>query len=181
MTIPASSIHFNGDGTAWWVLANDAWIGDRSAGALLSDNDRPCVTCGGSGEAMLTNLGWAFRDDHEHNCPDCDGTGRPAFTVEVPTATAAQVLAGPYIPGPRSLRVSIREGMVLPIKGGKPNTPMWQEGERLIHMMKNSAFVIRARGGGWLAKGVEQVITLPPDARPGMWAVLLDIHEGAAK
>jgi hypothetical protein len=74
-------------------------------------------------------------------------------------------------------RVSVVPGMVLPMSSGKPNEPMWESGRQYVHLMGDKAFVITARGDGWTAFSVDEIITLPPDAKPGMWAVKLQVHQ----
>ena len=70
--IPASHWHDNGDGSAWWVI--DTHGDHRLQRGWL---DRPCDTCDGEGNI------WDDDDDGSYDCPDCDGTGRHAFTIEV--------------------------------------------------------------------------------------------------
>lgn len=166
--IPTDHIHFNDDGTAWWVWTED----DHHAYANVDhDNiglDRPCDTCGGSGtcgaSANGQSIGW-------QRCNDCHGTGRHVFQIEVVNMGTPYQPAKPHY---RTLRVHVVPGMVLPIVAdvGRP-VP--------------SETHIRITGGGiaWLAERIDgggwrhTEITLPPDAKPGMWAVKLAVSNRA--
>jgi hypothetical protein len=163
--IPADSWHDNGDGTAWLV-------DDRrfvpNAGAWWGDLDRPCDTCGGWGE---------LEDDHPvygaamgADCPDCDGTGRHTFTIEVDNVdTVDEFIEHGNC---RSYRVAVVTGMVLPIAA------MDNEGECGFADNEDHVCVAPNRIGGIdgvdhvaYVNGTSDYITLPPAAKPGMWAV----------
>ena len=152
MSIPASSIHFNGDGTAWWVF-------DENGPAPQFQASRPCDTCDGCG-----NICWGGTPETTLPDGDCDGTGRHTFTVEVEGEWSPRMHAD------RSLRVSIREGMVLPIHGDAGWGERQWPGHAHVELMETQTIL-------WRGPDDFEHITLPPDAQPGMWAVLLDIHE----
>jgi hypothetical protein len=155
--IPASHWHDNGDGTAWRIMDHDY----REGPGL--DPDRPCDTCGGQTR---------YEGDNFH-CPDCSGTGRHTFTVEVETFTVFDASDGGrgirYEPSTHRVSV-VPGGMVLPIVDDVGPVP--------------SETHIRITGGGiaWLAERIEgggwrhTEITLPPAAAPGMWAVKLAVQ-----
>jgi hypothetical protein len=170
MTIPASSIHFNGDDTAWLVIPLLLDV------EMMVTEDRPCDTCGGEPDTrVLTATEWF---DH---CPDCDGTGRHTFTVE-----AGQCICNGDSPpaddceGVRSLRVSIREEMVLGIYDPTAGCPgpasphiCWSATDRHVDSETNGCWLLVTN----TLHDASPAIILPPDAQPGMWAVLLDIHD----
>jgi hypothetical protein len=89
MTIPASSIHFNDDGTAWVIPQDDFMAGG------FRNYDRPCDFCYGRGTDKV-----------------CDGTGRHTFTVEV---EAGPLFDHGGWGGTRTFTVSVVPGVVLPI------------------------------------------------------------------
>ena len=126
-------------GRMWWIDEDSL----RTGGAIFHDLDRPCDNCEGSGIDHLGQSPW--------DCPDCHGTGRHVFEIEVecdepdirryedlgwhygPTCDRRQCRDGEY-----TLPVHVVEGMVLPI------TDVWNV-----------------------------PITPPPTAKPGMYAVQL--------
>ena len=69
--IPADYWLDNGDGTAWIVFAEGSVFDQHFTG--IRGDDRPCDTCDGGG----------YPNHELPICPDCDGTGRHTFTVEV--------------------------------------------------------------------------------------------------
>jgi hypothetical protein len=74
--IPANHISFNDDGSEAWVVYATGYEADVCK--LL---DRPCDTCGGNWQDYMEPLD---RDGSVVSpCPDCDGTGRHTFTIEV--------------------------------------------------------------------------------------------------
>ena len=149
MTIPASSIHFNDDGTAWLVVHGPADYHDHN-GPL----DRPCDTCGGQG--------FLYRDGYSIHCLDCvDGRHKFTEEVEVP-----QTLPKHW---PAHLCVSVVPGMVLPITAEVTDSASVQIAP------DGTAFQLDAYTEGAPWSGGRRV-TLPPDAKPGMWAVLLKVH-----
>jgi hypothetical protein len=167
---PASSIAFSEDGKqAWLLLDSEPFRG--IGGAIEATDyyvedvktwDRSCDTCNGFGWGEDSG-GMGGRE----SCSgDCDGTGRHAFTIEV---GCNGIHDGGWCSGP--LRVSVREGMVLPIVDeaavihGRVNMPA-----QCITVRHDAAHL---HGG----VNVPSRITLPPDARPGLWCVLLDVHQ----
>lgn len=145
--IPQSAIHIDG-GRAWVLCEPDGGLNDRRTFEI---NDRPCATCGGSRVKPQNHPIAAL-------CPDCDGTGRHTFELEVSTPEGRGF--GEFID---TLRVHVVPGMVLPIveKDIRGEPP-----ERYIYVLND--------GRAWLVEGdTETPITLPPDAAPGMWAIQL--------
>jgi len=164
-SIPADHWLDNGDGTVWWVLMP---IDRVQLAAKEADIDRPCDTCD-SGD--LRPAGWLYiRGEGWQLCPDCDGTGRHTFTVEV-ERPIPMLNANPDRPDItsneiRTYRVSVVPGMVLPITTGDapylggPHVWMSSTGHRPQDAV------------AYLDEG-STPITLPPAAAPGMWAVKL--------
>jgi hypothetical protein len=165
--IPESSIHFNEDGTAWLVLYDDAKIGGWAWWKAL---DRPCDTCNGFGTIHDTGDSVA----NAYPCPNCIN-GRDTFTLEVGDWNQADHTVESYCELVTTLRVSIREGMVLSIYGNDHEhydtswIEIWPDGSTLLFVWSEGR-----------AEHFSEHITLPPDARPGMWAVLLDAHDPAS-
>jgi hypothetical protein len=148
--IPASHISFNDDGTAWWVI--DTTTTPDYEWAL----DRPCDTCD-EVSPWLTNI---------VPCKDCDGAGRHTFDIVV----ADRLL--PHLPF-ATYRVSVIPGTVLPIRQ--------QQGLQCEYVGQWIARV----GDRWLIQECDGVnltthpalITLPPAAAPGLWAVKLKVAQ----
>ena len=176
--IPATSItEFDADGKAWTVANDprDVWGADENL-------DRPCDTCGGTGAGR-----------NRYKCPDCGGTGRHTFVIKVarpqPQCDAAwpEHSVGDYNPSccrfPKSCsayesvahRVSVVPGMVLPIhqaQGPIPETEFIADwGDRFLGQPR---WVLMPKE---TSSDAGQTVTLPPDAKPGMWAVQVQRHE----
>lgn len=179
--IPASSVAFQDDGTAWLYVPDHGIRTDvTDSRRYMSDFDHPCDTCGGTLH-YVDDRGEVYED----SCPaDCIN-GRHTFTIDVERAGLACSVCGlshlsagampdgdhAWTPPVRSLRVSVKPGMVLPIvdqEDGCPDTP---------HVC-----VFHGRMGGephnqWTlfgADGVEDELDpFPSDAKPGGWAVQL--------
>jgi len=161
--IPADHIHFNDNGTAWWVLHRA-----YEAVGFSKRFDRPCDTC----------VSWGGRGMSFKNCRDCDGTGRHTFTIEVEPSNLGESLPGRtdlYPPDelPSQFRVSVAPGMVLRIismsaacADDAPPLPF------IISPVRRGEATVIA---GYPDADHETVITLPPDAKPGMWAVKLNV------
>jgi hypothetical protein len=157
--IPADRIHFNDDGTAWWVM-------DEAPHRGLNAIDRPCDTCGGS--MYVWPEGSSFRSNTP--CPDCDGTGRHTFTIEVENDT--------YLIDPSfTYRVSVVLGMVLPIYGEDDMGDRLPQ-EWMPHITINSFNAAQQwwRNPKCPDEWANDGITLPPAAKPGMWAVKLEVR-----
>jgi len=181
--IRSTSIHFNDDGTVWWVVkpvhrmgvtntVGDDWY-DPSWFMSL---DQACDACRGDGiEKWQTSVD-EFDSDR---CTGCDGTGRSTFDLEVRcdfchgNTAPSKVVAPPCwkCSGRKSHthQVSVVPGMVLPIVADADDLP---DCPPLIE--------IDDRGTRFFDEGVVETndaepITLPPDAKPGMWAVLLAV------
>lgn len=161
--IPADHWHDNDDGTAWWV-----WDGNGTAHppAYLDVLDRPCDTC-----ADIDVRGGTPRRD-----PGCIN-GRHAFDVEVECGVAMCRNGNPgywedggkcgYCDGStiQSRRVSVVPGMVLPIVHHLD----WLSDLRCVEFDKDGDYQL------WDGRGNPTPATLPPAARPGMWAVKLRV------
>jgi hypothetical protein len=165
-TIPNTHWQDNGDGTAWVVL---------DAGRMADfthDVDRPCDTCDGEGYE------WDDDDDGSYDCPDCDCTGRPTFEVEVECVNYGDTHIGSAKSGTgrcenggcaggvATLRVHVVPGTVLQLLDGDV-----KRDEYPTDAIYHSAGV-----GWWRDSDYERIITLPDAAKPGMWAVLLEVH-----
>lgn len=154
--IPADHIAFNDDGTTWLVFGDDDNERMFLPAEWADDLDRPCDTCGGNWQDYLEPL------DRDGNvvspCPDCHGTGRHTFDIEVADERR------PWPEHHKTYRVSIVPGMVLPIvdRRMQPTTPTGP----VILLGFNGPSI-------WTESTGHQPINLPPAAAPGMWAVLL--------
>ena len=188
-----SADHFrdNGDGTAWWVLTeNDCFI----EWDIPRWFNRPCNLCDGG----------AFEIDSGFNdgvCPDCNGTGSHTFDVEVECWHDCKRFGG-SVPGwargsgwdwvpcwcdgtfKIALRVSIIPGMILPIiRGACPAPTNSPHRPAHVHLAEPSDDNQDQSGickedcdlvwdNPWKS---QNLVTLPPAARPGMWAVKVRI------
>jgi hypothetical protein len=182
MTV-ADHIHFNDDGTAWWVVrkcpeprGQQSMHTDCNVGATILD--QPCDTCGGEG--VVDDLD---NDGAVVTCEWCDGTGRHTFTVEVecrsayhePTARRVHGECHYCKYGIRTHHVSVVPGMVLPITEDTDVVP--KHDPHIIQFdgrCGGEPFVefVPCNGRGL----TDDPIALPPAARPGMWAVKLEVH-----
>ena len=151
--IAADHIAFDGD-TAWLVMEHlEAWLGLK---------DRPCVTCTGTG---LVPFG--LPSNGPERCPDCID-GRHTFEIEV--ATSESKGFGEFID---TYRVSIVPGMVLPIVDTLPESGYQVEGQRAVFndpAWPGESFIRNIRGD------IDGIAALPPAAKPGMWAVQLNVQ-----
>jgi len=118
--------------------------------------DRPC-------DNGSCHEGWVDtqRGNDSGACCDCDGTGRHTFDIDCETPD-----------GPRfDLRVHVIDVVPIeaPSQGEIPATHrsiwLWPSGKARMRHPEIE------HDDNWRS------ITLPPDAKPGMWAVLLDVHE----
>ena len=173
--IPANHITINGD-TAWWVFDHGLQLIDLAAA------DVPCDGCF-NGEYPIWD-----HNDVEVECPDCDGTGRHTFAIEVecvgtlmPNDHGGLTCDGgcsdyPY--GVVTHRVHVVPSMVVPI------VDVWGDHEsaprngRVVDLgNQGHAWVVDITSkADWQLQPVER-ITLPPAAKPGMWAVQLAVHQ----
>jgi hypothetical protein len=158
--IPADHIHFNDDGTAWVVCPNEYTEG----------SNRPCDSCDGTGAHIAdeelddVNIPWITDPDTTElfDCPDCDGTGRHSFTIEVEVGD----MRWDRIPSPPlTLRVFVVPGWVLAIYLTRDFSQ--QVGISIDH--DGTAHLVAANGSS-------APITLPPAAKPGMYAVQVKVR-----
>jgi hypothetical protein len=156
---------------------SNAKLTDADVDAILA-SDEPATVLGpryGVNPDHIRRIRRGDRRTKKATCPDCDGTGRHTFTVEV-EASAADQAAG--LATVDVFRVSVVPGMVLPIYG---------EDEPDENIADGQNFVIYNYGVGdfdlfmwspsihfWIC---EQSITLPSAAAPGMWAVKLVVRQ----
>jgi hypothetical protein len=151
----------NADGTEAW-LVREAWEVDPD-----HDADRPCDRCFGEGVILVVNQG-------EEPCGVCNGTGRHPFDIEVAVEhTGTGWIADRH-------RVSVIPGMVLPIVKRHPisHYSTLAEGETTRVILRS----LPAPGGVVVeytnhSGAVVDDLTLPPAAKPGMWAVKLHVHD----
>ena len=126
-----------------------AWLvvaGDPGEYSRMHDNDRPCDHCDGEPEG------------------DCDCiNGRHTFNAEVSCIEQHRADTLTICEHEHTHRVSVVEGMVLPID----ETGIWPCRHGFITMTRDGEF--------WLLNQhtLNEPITLPPAAKPGMWAVKL--------
>ena len=180
VTIPADHWHANNDGTAWliaqrcrddrapqeahWGVGHPCVYGCRAL-------DRPCGTCDGRGIAAVTSRG----EDGYDVCPDCID-GRHTFTVEVACDFCNGNTPPPNVVAPPcwkcagrksgAHRVSIAPGMVLPVQADP------SPGSAKIGFDGVSFWHYNTTTEPW----THERVTLPPAARPGMWAVKLAVQ-----
>ena len=153
--IPATHFRDNGDGTAWWVLTASDTIDPATGENYIDTLDRPCGVCGGE----------RLRYDGIHDCDICDGTGRHTIGAEV-------VEYEPYGDSVRrhsvTYRASVIPGMILPIRDNETDyDPPNHSGDVFIC----------ADGTAYIDTPEDYMtdVTLPPAARPGMWALKLRV------
>jgi hypothetical protein len=190
--IPSTSILFNDDGTAWWVAKPIHRLGvTNTAGDDYDDPtwfaslDRPCDTCGGDGWMPgIDRSSWA--------CLDCGGTGRHTFTIEVGSYHRNGIPDDPsVVMSFTSHRVSVVPDMVLRLTDEADDLPPQ---ETVIEMWRGpdgplgSIAAYNADDGEHYHQdsGIDMVdertgeplfcFTIPPDAKPGMWAVKLQVQ-----
>jgi hypothetical protein len=182
--IPATSFGPIVDGKAWVICPNEIehdsdpdWL----RLAFWHGSDRPCGTCGGKPwwekhwwstphKDWLRTLPDERFDLVASTCPDCDGTGRHTFDIEVAWQTEVDAYES------ERLRVSVVPGMVLPIvdcvgafaevwENFTPNPAvLWRRGN--VYNVGPKLLV-----GNTLTR-----IALPPAAAPGMWAVQVQVQ-----
>lgn len=147
--IPFDHITFDGD-TAWWVPSD---LFGPTPGIDIKRLDRPCDTCDGCKHLCTDGV-------NAIPCPDCID-GRHTFEIKVGPMYCEH---GRFT---KRHRVSIVPGMVLPIYG-----PHMQRGEVV-------KFISTRKGGPWLNDRGQppRPVTLPPAAKPGMWAVQLKVEQ----
>jgi hypothetical protein len=158
--IPASSIHFNDDDTAWWVVKPVHRMGVTNTAGDDNDDpswfmslDRPCDCTLGRSGAMT----------------DCGGTGRHTFDLEVSFGAMTR--------GFRIVRASVEPGVVLPVADQCPDM---DPPDHICRPYRDEQWVWHRDLGsvtGSLDDPTEILVDLPPDARPGLWAVLLEVHQ----
>jgi hypothetical protein len=167
--IPQTHITIDGD-TAWWVTGDP--IASSEAWAMTIC--RPCDTCDGVGKTIQQG-----RDTRSwQTCPDCHGTGRFTFTLDVPClCMTLPGCNGPYKGGPcggtgtRQITVHVVE--VLPIDAviGACLAHKWP------HVLVGHGLSVLCGGPG--TDGVTS-ITLPASKAVGKYAVRLAIHKGTS-
>ena len=171
--IPATHFLPLHDGTAWVVFGDDDNERDFFPAEWVTDLDRPCDTCDGTGAQNPDedyddiNIAWAVDVDTGplYDCTaDCID-GRHTFDIEVPRHVAP-MRDGIHIGTTVTLQVSIIPGMILPIRDnetdyGTPN--------------HSGDMFICADGTAYIDTPEDYMtdITLPSAAAPGMWAVKL--------
>ena len=144
--ISHDDILIDGD-TAWWIITA---FGEQYRYSDFEDLDRPCDLCGGEPTHMDTGA----------ECPDCSGTGRHCFEIEV----AQRILKsyGHYI---ETIKVHVVE--VLPIQNSTSNEidTIWDRGDGTFWIVEESTSIGEPPVGN--------PVKLPPNAAPGKWAVRL--------
>lgn len=180
--IPADHIMIDGN-TAWWVdhrpLRNNPALQavlDQTVTAKALD--RPCDGCDGRGTiSQVVTVPHVVTIRDAIYCPDCDGTGRHTFTIEVACEACGDRHDIPIgnSSGGSTLRVHVVPDMVLKIvDNGHDLVRTYESGCVLEarHRDTKEAMHLYVK----LGVGVE-TITLPPAAQPGMWAVKLEVHQ----
>jgi hypothetical protein len=158
-TIPSPAITIDHEAATAWLVDTPG----MSVGWEL--RNRPCDTCDGAGSEgpnMHEPLGW--------ECPDCDGTGRRTFTLDV---------AAPFIPycdvyiEPTTITVHVVA--VLPIVdcvGAFADFTDYNPQPAVLFHPNVYGIPPRVLHVG----GRLESISLPDSAATGMWAVELVIH-----
>jgi hypothetical protein len=168
------------DGEAWWV--RDDALPDSPSGWPITALDRECDTCHGAGKVPGMNHS---PGDLLFACPDCSGTGRHTFTVEVENEewhcetcndsgishTGDTASDCGYCPTDHTYRVSVVPGMVLPIV---TMTQACSDDQPLPFIIA-PAIGYNAVIAGYPDAEHETVVTLPSAAAPGLWAVKLRV------
>lgn len=163
MTISAEQITFTGD-TAWLVLP-EVWTGPDDMLARYRLLDRPCEWCNGEGSNETVERDIWY-------CPDCID-GRHTFEIEVECDVCAGKaewcgfgrIGNPLCSnGTATYRVSIVPGMMLEIVADDscPRRPV-------VSMQHGNPYLLDG-------KMITRVGELPPVAKPGMWAVQLNVQ-----
>lgn len=146
--IPADHITFNDDGTAWLVVYRPP----DSAPAQWEQDDKPCDACGGGGRDYGSPGPGAMRTD----CTD----GRHTFDIEV-------AIWDPPQPGASvTHRVSFVPGVVLEIMEPNHGSMTCIEIADPENGYPHELFI----DGRYVCD-----LTLPPAAKPSMWAVKLRV------
>ena len=159
--IDADHWHDCEDGTAWLVTdSNMAFIDYTGA-------DRPCDGCDGRK--------WCLGNDTPgmasySACPECDGTGRHTFDIEVAWQTEVDAYDS------QTYRVSVEPGMTLPIRDWhwKPSdgTPQrWLSENGVTFEQTNLHRYSLRESDGFHITSHPSNIALPPAASPGKYAV----------
>jgi hypothetical protein len=169
--IPSTAITI--DGTTAWL------VGPDYTPAFIATLNRPCDTCD-----TYDGLGCiGFPDGYDDPCPDCHGTGRHTFTLDVPClCMTLPGCNGPYKGGPcggtgtRHIAVHVVE--VMPIVA-------WDTVDLgLPHPVP--CMTVDPHGNGLEVTerdahdyfGINRAT--PTDTDPGMFAVRLEIHKAQA-
>jgi hypothetical protein len=167
MTISHSAITIDG-ATAWLVVE----CPPDSAPARWEQADKQCDTCGGCGEVADESLTLGVA------CPDCDGTGRHTFTLDVECVLPMCVNGQRgywqdghpcgYCNATGTSHLSVHVVEVLPIYG-KTQPPT--EVRRFIAKWRETEWVIADRDAY-----TGQAVNMPTDAANDVWAVRLAVH-----
>ena len=160
--IPADNFLLSDDGTTAAVVFGG--VPGWTPIGWEADN-RPCVVCKGLGRDIA---------DLVTPCPDCDGTGRHTFDIEAwlcDVYDCAKCIGGVH-KRIDTFRVHVID--VLPIVemslGDRYPNPA---PDRFAYVSRPGALrVVDLREQSDTHSG-----KAPPAAQPGMWAVLLDVHE----
>ncbi len=144
--IPADSITIDGD-TALLVMPPDHEFPTNQA-------SHQCAICGNPPESHP----WPHVEAANRPCDTCDGMGWVYGDEEDPERYECDCDGT----GRHTFNLHLSHGPIKTIT---------------VHVMSDaSAFIVTARGDGHGAIDVEQRITLPPAAEPGMWLVRLAVH-----
>jgi hypothetical protein len=198
--IPRTHIEFNDDHTkAWLVMPADPistafmirneWFPCSSDGVpdWWAALDRPCETCNGR-KAVEAEF-WDLTDPNNHlgwvDCPDCHGTGRHTFAIDIKCPTYGDTHIGSVRAGTGrcehggctggilTFRVSVVPGMVLPILTvgveGYPTDPP----EQFVWITKKGVL----RVVNCVEKSDTHCGQAPSAATKGMYAVKLAVHQ----
>jgi hypothetical protein len=191
MTIPSTAIAIDGD-TAWWIVEHplcpthapcdcgrfglpfglphcklSCELGSVTGLARALDLDRPCDTW----RPICNRIGTGFGKPDHNGCPDCHGSKRHTFTLDVREPCRSDVDRWNDI---KTLSVHVVE--VLPIiEWDTVDLGLPHPVPCMTIDPHGNALEADEAGVDWF-KAHDR--TLPPDAAPGMFAVRLAIHKG---
>jgi hypothetical protein len=178
MTISDTAITINGD-TAWLVVPLSGY--HPNVATTYTHYNRPCDRCHGTGR-MLED------DASRPTCPDCHGTGQHTFTLDVECGDSIHLPFVPdltdddpwYVPGDRECRqcdesgtrsLSVHVVAVLPIHD---HCADYKPADHICRAWQDERWYWHRSDLG--DRPTEEIVTLPPDAAPGMYAVRMEVH-----
>jgi hypothetical protein len=162
MNIPSTAITID-DTTAWWVI-------DLKTAWRRKHDNRPCDTCDGrKGTSGIIPYEYAR---YRTPCPDCHGTGRHCFTLDVEGECMS--IANGRLRRYDGFAISVHVVEVLEIVERDGSIDM--AGRLVTHHVTTGLMGSSVTTSIWDGREHLKIITLPADAAPGMYAVRLAVH-----